>query len=79
MCIEKCIRGKIIDIVVSIVPRKYAILAGYKVVMHQRPVCTGFINSCTRASHSCRGIYNYHTISKNFYFDYALEQLLNGR
>ena len=43
MCIEKCI---IVDIVVSNVPKKYAILAGYKIVMNQRSVCTRFINPC---------------------------------
>ena len=43
MCIEKCISGKIVDIVVSNVPRKYAILAGYKIVMNQRSVCTRFL------------------------------------
>ena len=32
------------SIVVSNVPRKYAILAGYKIVMNQRSVCTRFIN-----------------------------------
>ena len=30
----------------SNVPRKYAILAGYKIVMNQRSVCTRFINPC---------------------------------
>ena len=44
--IEKCISGENVDIVVSNVPRKYAILAGYKIVMSQRSVCTRFINPC---------------------------------
>ena len=35
--IEKCIS---VDIVISNVPRKYAILTGYKIVMNQRSVCT---------------------------------------
>ena len=44
--IEKCISGENVDIVVSNVPRKYAILAGYKIVRNQRSVCTRFINPC---------------------------------
>ena len=39
MCIEKCISGEIIDIVVSKVLKKYAILAGYKIDMNARFVC----------------------------------------
>ena len=35
MCIEKCISGEIIDIVVSNVPRKYAILAEVILSCHQ--------------------------------------------
>ena len=41
MCIEKCISREFVDIVVSNVPRKYEILAGYKIVMNQRSVCIG--------------------------------------
>ena len=44
--IEKCISGENADIVVSNVPKKYAILAGYKTVMNQRSVCTRFIIPC---------------------------------
>ena len=64
MCIEKCISGEIVDIVVSNVPKKFAILAGYKIVMNQRSVGTRIINPCHsgfalvfRASPSCLGIY----------------------
>ena len=38
MCIEICISGEIIDIVVSNVPKKHAILAGFKIVMNQHSV-----------------------------------------
>ena len=38
--IEKCISGENVDIVVTNVSRMYAILAGYKIVMNQRSVCT---------------------------------------
>ena len=45
------------------VQRKYAILAGYKIVMNQRSVCTRFINPChsgfalmSRSSPSCLGL-----------------------
>ena len=41
MCIEKCISGEIVDIVVSNVPKKYAILAGY---MNQRSVVRDHIS-----------------------------------
>ena len=44
--IEKCISGEIIDVVDSNVARKYAILAGYKIVMNQRLACMRFINPC---------------------------------
>ena len=44
--IEKCISGENVDIVVSNVPRKYAIVAGYKIVMNQLSVCTRSINPC---------------------------------
>ena len=45
MCIEKCISREIVDIVVSNVPEKYAILAGYKIVMNQLGLYT-IINPC---------------------------------
>ena len=43
---RKCISGENIDIVLSDVPRKYGILAGYKIVMNQCSVCMRFINPC---------------------------------
>ena len=43
---KNVLAGKTLIIVVSNVPRKYAILAGYKIVMNQRSVCTRFINPC---------------------------------
>ena len=43
MYIEKCNSGEIVDIVLSNVARKYAILAGYKIVMNQCSACMRFI------------------------------------
>ena len=69
MCIEKCISGEIVDIVVSNVPKKYAIFAGYKIETNARfvrnhkplslglrPRDSGFINRL-QTSHL---VYNYY-------------------
>ena len=70
MCIAKCISGEIVDIVVSNVPKKYAILSGYKIVMNQRsfvrdhkplplglrPRVSGFINRIQ----TLHLVYNYY-------------------
>ena len=50
MCIEKCISGEIIDIVVSNVLRKYAILAGYKIVRTNARFVRDSLTLATRPS-----------------------------
>ena len=56
MCIEKCISGEIVDIVVSNIPKKYAILSGYVIVINQmRGLYEIYKSRDTRANPETRG------------------------
>ena len=47
--IEKCISGVNVDIVVSNVPRKYVILAGYKNYSHKPTLGLGYVKRVSTA------------------------------